>query len=138
MKVGVCRVLRESLGRLVGVGAQVCVCSGSSRGKARGVYRRAVLERGGIFVVTRIRIDLRRVDGFVWFRGSQINVSLIIGMGVAIHDAMRTGERLEATGLVGSSGRVRRRHGPVKRTELVTGGDRKRRGLFQKALGETT
>ncbi len=51
--------------------------------------------------------DMRGARGFIWLRGSKIDVSLVVGLKVAIHQAVRTRVSLVDIGLAGSSRRVR-------------------------------
>ena len=113
MKIGVRRVVRKILCRWIRVGVHVCVRRSSSGGKGGWVARRAALEGGVVVVLGVVGIDLRGVRVFVWIMGSKVNVSLVVGMIVAIHDSVGCGVSLVDIGLAGSSGRVRWSHSPA-------------------------
>ena len=102
MEIGVRRIVRETLRTWVGVGVQVCV-GGSSSGRERGrIGRRAVLEGGIVIILGVVRINLRRSRGFAWNGGAKVNVSLVVGMCLAIGDAVRDGVNLVDIGLARS------------------------------------
>lgn len=92
---------------LVGIGAHICVCGGSGGGKGGRVCRRAASVRGIVAVLGMVGEGLRRASGFVGVGSSKIHAPWGIGMGVAVHDAVRTGVSLVDIGLAGSSRRMR-------------------------------
>ena len=117
MEVGVRSVLGESLGMLrslVGIGAHVRVCGGSSGGKGGRICRRAASVCGVEAVLSMIGEGVRRADGFVGVGTSKIHIPWGVGMSVAIHDAVGSGVSLVNVGLAGSSGRVRWSHSPTE------------------------
>ena len=137
VEVGIRGVLRETLSNWVGVGIHVCVRSSSSGRKGGLVGRRAIFEGGIVVVLDLIRIDLRRVRGLIWMRGAEVNVSLVVRMSVTVCDVVGARVSLVDVRLVGTSGRVRRSHGPAERTKSVSGRDWKGRTFCRKVLGKT-
>lgn len=116
MEVGVSSVVREilvMLRSLVGIGAHVRVCGGSSGGKGGLICRRAVFIRS-VEVVLRLIGEFLRTNGFIGVGGSKIHVPWGVGMRVAIHRAVRSGVIFVHTGLARSSGPVRWSLSPIE------------------------
>ena len=113
MEVGVCSVVRKTLGKLrslLGIGVHICVCGGSSGWKGGRVCGRAASVRGVVVACGMVREDLRRAKVFVGIGSSKIHVSWGVGMSVAIQNAVRSGVSFVDIGLAGRSGRVRWSH----------------------------
>lgn len=139
VEVAVRRVVGKTPGMLpslVGIGAHICVCGSSSSGKGGRVCRRATLVRSVVVILGVIGKVLRGADRFVSVGGSKIHVPWGVGKIVAIHKVVRSGVSLVDSGLVGSSGCVRRSLSPAERIILVTGGDWERRSYIREVLSE--
>lgn len=116
MEAGIRSVVRKTLGMLsglVGIGAHICVCGGSSGGKAGRVCSRAASVCSVIVVWGMVGEDLRRANWFVGVGGSKIHVPGV-GMSVATRDVVGSGVTLVAIWLIGGSRRVRWSHSPAE------------------------
>ena len=107
MEIGVRRVVRVSLRGLIGIGAHVRSCRGSSSGKGRRIGRRAIVEAGVVAVLSMMGIDLRRVNGFIQIMGGKVYISLAVDMNVATHNAIGSRISVVDIRMARSSGRVR-------------------------------
>ena len=135
VRTGVRKVL-GMLRSLVGIGVQICICSGSSGWKRGRVCRGATSICSVVVICGMVGEDLRRANGFIGVRSSNIQIPQSIGMSLVIHYAVRSGVSLVSIGLAGCSGHMRWSHCSADRIELIVGGNRKGLNICREVMGK--
>ena len=126
------------LSSLVGIGIHICIRSGSSGWKRGRVCRGATSVCIVVIICGMVGEDLRRPNGFISVRSSNIHIPQGIGVRLVIHYAVRSGVSLVNIGLAGCSGHMRWSYRSAHRIELIIGGNRKGLNICREVMGKAT